>query len=124
MSEAVRYVLFYDSGDLALAAENFAGHKARYEDFMGRGGPPRGPSPVQRSLEVLLGRPCSHLMLGRPRLYWENTCDFFGIHNVAIPAAVSVFPKEIHKAPRSRAERAYLKLIYFNEVDRGCHFAA
>ena len=37
MSEAVRYVLFYDSGDLALAAENFPRHKARYEDFMGQG---------------------------------------------------------------------------------------
>jgi len=58
------------------------------------------------------------------RLYWENTYDFFGVHNVAIPAAVSVFPKEIYKAPRSWAERAYPKLIYFNEVDRGCHFAA
>jgi hypothetical protein len=37
---------------------------------------------------------------------------------------VSVFPKEIYKAPRSWAERAYPELIYFNEVDRGCHFAA
>lgn len=43
---------------------------------------------------------------------------------MTIPAAVSVFPKEIYKAPRSWAERAYPKLIYFNEVDRGCHFAA
>jgi pimeloyl-ACP methyl ester carboxylesterase len=58
------------------------------------------------------------------RLYWENTFDFFGVHNVNIPAAVTVFPKEIYKAPRSWAERAYPKLIYFNEVDRGCHFAA
>ena len=47
-----------------------------------------------------------------------------GVHNVAIPAAVSVFPHEIYKAPRSWAERAYPKLIYFNEVDAGCHFAA
>ena len=39
-------------------------------------------------------------------------------------AAVSVFPHEIYKAPRSWAERAYPKLIYFNEVDAGCHFAA
>ena len=39
-------------------------------------------------------------------------------------AAVSVFPHEIYKAPRSWAERAYPKLVYFNEVDRGCHFAA
>jgi len=44
--------------------------------------------------------------------------------DVSIPAAVTVFPKEIYKAPRSWAERAYPKLIYVNEVDRGCHFAA
>ena len=53
------------------------------------------------------------------RLYWENTYDFFGAKGVNIPAAVSVFPKELYKAPRSWAERAYPKLIYFNEVDGG-----
>ena len=58
------------------------------------------------------------------RLYWENTFDFFGVKGVTIPAAVSVFPKEIYKAPRSWAEKAYPNLIYFNELDRGCHFAA
>jgi pimeloyl-ACP methyl ester carboxylesterase len=58
------------------------------------------------------------------RLYWENTYDFFGVKGVTIPAAVSVFPKEIYKAPRSWAEKAYPNLIYFNELDRGCHFAA
>jgi pimeloyl-ACP methyl ester carboxylesterase len=58
------------------------------------------------------------------RLYWENTFDFFGAKNVPIPAAVTVFPKELYQAPRSWAERAYPKLIYFNEVDRGGHFAA
>jgi pimeloyl-ACP methyl ester carboxylesterase len=58
------------------------------------------------------------------RLYWENKFDFFGVKNVSIPAAVSVFPHEIYTAPRSWAERAYSNLIYFNEVDRGNHFAA
>ena len=58
------------------------------------------------------------------RLYWENTFDFFGVKGVTIPAAVSVFPKEIYEARRSWAERAYPNLIYFNEVDRGCDFAA
>jgi len=58
------------------------------------------------------------------RLYWENTVGFFDAKNVSIPAAVSVFPNEIYKAPRSWAERAYPNLIYFNEVDRGNHFAA
>jgi hypothetical protein len=52
------------------------------------------------------------------RLYWENTYDFFGVKGVTIPAAVTVFPKEIYKAPRSWAERAYPNLIYFNEVNR------
>ena len=37
MTEALRYVLFYESGDLSLAAENFPAHKARYEEFMRRG---------------------------------------------------------------------------------------
>ncbi len=58
------------------------------------------------------------------RLYWENTVGFFDAKNVSIPAAVSVFPHEIYRAPRSWAERAYPNLIYFNEVDKGNHFAA
>ena len=44
--------------------------------------------------------------------------------NLSAPAAVSIFPHEIYKAPRSWAERAYPNLIYFNEAGRGNHFAA
>ena len=58
------------------------------------------------------------------RLYWENKFGFFDAKNVSIPAAVSVFPDELYRAPRSWAERAYHNLIYFNEVDKGGHFAA
>jgi pimeloyl-ACP methyl ester carboxylesterase len=58
------------------------------------------------------------------RLYWENKLAFFDIKNVSIPAAVSVFPDEIYAAPQSWAERAYPKLIYYNELDKGGHFAA
>jgi pimeloyl-ACP methyl ester carboxylesterase len=43
---------------------------------------------------------------------------------IAVPVAVTVFPGEIYRAPRSWVERAYRNLIYFNEVDRGGHFAA
>ncbi len=57
------------------------------------------------------------------RLYRESKVGFFDAKNVSIPAAVTVFPHEIYQAPRSWAERAYPKLIYFNEVDRGGHFA-
>jgi pimeloyl-ACP methyl ester carboxylesterase len=58
------------------------------------------------------------------RLYWENTLGFFDVKGVSVPAAVSVFPRELYRAPRSWAERAYPNLIYFNEVDAGNHFAA
>ena len=58
------------------------------------------------------------------RLYWENKLPFFDPKHVTIPVAVTVFPSEIYKTPRSWAERAYPKLIYFNRVDKGGHFAA
>jgi pimeloyl-ACP methyl ester carboxylesterase len=58
------------------------------------------------------------------RLYWEYKGGFFNAKGVSIPVAVSVFPGEQYQAPRSWAERAYPKLIYYNEVDKGGHFAA
>src|SRR5947207_5895735 len=58
------------------------------------------------------------------RLYWESKLAFFAPKGVAMPVAVSVFPDEIYAAPRSWAERAYPKLIHFNTLDRGGHFAA
>jgi pimeloyl-ACP methyl ester carboxylesterase len=58
------------------------------------------------------------------RIYWENKLNLYNAVNVAIPAAVSVFPGENYQAPRSWTERAYPKLIYFHEVDKGGHFAA
>ena len=58
------------------------------------------------------------------RLYWEYKGGFFNVKGVSIPVAVSVFPGEQYQAPRSWTERAYPNLIYFNEVDKGGHFAA
>ena len=46
------------------------------------------------------------------------------LDDISLPAAVTVFYGEIYRAPRSWCERAYHKLIYFHEVDRGGHFAA
>jgi pimeloyl-ACP methyl ester carboxylesterase len=59
------------------------------------------------------------------RLYWENKgASFFAVKGVAIPVAVSVFPDELYPAPRSWAERAYPKLLYYNKLPKGGHFAA
>jgi pimeloyl-ACP methyl ester carboxylesterase len=58
------------------------------------------------------------------RLYWEYRGGFFDAKGVSIPVAVSVFPGEQYQAPRSWAEQAYPRLIHYNQVDRGGHFAA
>jgi pimeloyl-ACP methyl ester carboxylesterase len=58
------------------------------------------------------------------QLYWENNANNFNAVNHALPTAVTIFPGEIYCAPRSWTERSYRNLIYFNQVDRGGHFAA
>jgi pimeloyl-ACP methyl ester carboxylesterase len=58
------------------------------------------------------------------RLYWEYKGGFFDVRNVSIPVGVSVFPDEIYAAPKSWTEKAYPKLIYYNKLDQGGHFAA
>lgn len=58
------------------------------------------------------------------RIYWENKFSFFAPKHVGIPVAVSAFPDEVVQTPRSWAERAYPKLIYYNRPTRGGHFAA
>jgi pimeloyl-ACP methyl ester carboxylesterase len=58
------------------------------------------------------------------RLYWEYKGGFFNVKGVKIPTAVSVFPGEQYQAPRSWTERAYPKLIYYHQAEKGGHFAA
>ncbi|OWK35171.1 epoxide hydrolase family protein [Fimbriiglobus ruber] len=58
------------------------------------------------------------------RLYWENHGNVFNAVDITIPVAVTIFPGEIYRAPRSWGEKNYRKLIYWHEVDKGGHFAA
>jgi pimeloyl-ACP methyl ester carboxylesterase len=60
------------------------------------------------------------------RLYWEywGKGGYFNVKGVSIPVAVSVFPDELYPMPRSWAERAFPKLIHFNKLPKGGHFAA
>jgi pimeloyl-ACP methyl ester carboxylesterase len=64
------------------------------------------------------------------RLYWENdnTSILSAVaqktDEISLPVAITVFPGDIYRAPETWARRAYRNLIYFNEVDRGGHFAA
>jgi pimeloyl-ACP methyl ester carboxylesterase len=58
------------------------------------------------------------------RLYWENKSAFFEPRNIQVPTAISVFGQEIYASPKSWVEKAYPKLIFFNQHDKGIHFAA
>jgi pimeloyl-ACP methyl ester carboxylesterase len=63
------------------------------------------------------------------RLYWDTTnklppAGFFDVRGLKIPVAVSAFPDEIYAAPKSWAEQAYPKLIHYNKLPKGGHFAA
>ncbi|QKG71464.1 epoxide hydrolase family protein [Erythrobacter mangrovi] len=57
------------------------------------------------------------------RLYWESFAQF-GAGTVAIPSGASAFPREILPTPREWAERTLTNLVYWNEVEKGGHFAA
>jgi pimeloyl-ACP methyl ester carboxylesterase len=58
------------------------------------------------------------------RLYWENKLGFFNVKGVTIPVAVTSFPDELYPTPRSWAEKAFPKLVHYNSVEKGGHFAA
>jgi pimeloyl-ACP methyl ester carboxylesterase len=64
------------------------------------------------------------------RLYWETAGQSVVLSTaqktseISLPVAITVFPGEVYRAPETWARRAYRNLIYFNEVDKGGHFAA
>lgn len=64
------------------------------------------------------------------RIYWETAGQSVVIaaaqktSEITLPVAITVFPDEVYRAPETWARRAYRNLAYFNEVDRGGHFAA
>jgi len=55
---------------------------------------------------------------------WENKLGFFSPKGVKIPVAASAFPDELFQAPKSWTEQAYPKLIHYNRLPQGGHFAA
>ncbi len=124
---ALRPQTLYGLADspVALAAW-MLDHDARsYEDiaaaFAGR---PVGNLTRDQVLDNITLTWVTNTGISSGRLYWENTLGFFDVKGVTVPAAVSVFPRELYRAPRSWTERAYPNLVYFNEVDKGNHFAA
>jgi pimeloyl-ACP methyl ester carboxylesterase len=111
---------------VALAAWILDHDKRSYEDISHAfvDGQPIGGLTRDTILDNITLTWLTNTGISSARLYWESKQAFFDAKGVSVPAAVSVFPNELYKAPRSWAERAYPQLIYFNEVDKGNHFAA
>jgi pimeloyl-ACP methyl ester carboxylesterase len=72
----------------------------------------------------------THTAVSSARMYWENdnksntSASVQKTAEISLPVAVTVFPGEIYRAPKSWTQRAYRNLVYFHEVDKGGHFAA
>ena len=104
------FLLDHDAGSLELIARSFDGQT-------------EGLTPDDVLDNVTLTW-LTNTAISSARLYWENKLGFFSVKGVAIPVAVSSFPDELYPTPRSWAERAYPKLIHYNKVEKGGHFAA
>jgi pimeloyl-ACP methyl ester carboxylesterase len=109
------YLLDHDARSYELIARAFAGHP---------GGLTRDDVLDNITLFWFTNTALSSARIYWERFYPENKFGFFDVKNVSIPVAVSVFPDELYPAPRSWTERAYPKLIHYNRLDKGGHFAA
>jgi len=61
------------------------------------------------------------------RIYWQNSQGKpagFSAGRIELPMAATIFPREIYRAPKAWAQALWPNMIYWNEVDRGGHFAA
>ena len=104
------WMLDHDARSYALIARSFAGK-------------PEGLSPNDILDNVTLYW-LTGTGVSSARLYWESKLAFFAPKGVTLPVAVSAFPDEIYTAPESWARAAYPKLVHYNRLDKGGHFAA
>ena len=104
------YLLDHDAWSLELIARAFDGHAEGLT-----------PDDVLNNITLTW---LTNTGVSSGRQYWERKVGFFSVKGVSIPVAVSAFPDELYQAPRSWAERAYPKLIHYNKLDKGGHFAA
>jgi pimeloyl-ACP methyl ester carboxylesterase len=108
------WILDHDSSSYAMIARSIDGQ-------------PEGLSPDD-VLENITLYWLTNTAVSSARLYWDASATakkgFFDVKGVTVPVAVSAFPHEIYTAPQSWAEKAYPKLIHYNKLPKGTHFAA
>jgi pimeloyl-ACP methyl ester carboxylesterase len=101
----------------------------KFAQWTDSGGEPERALTKDEMLDDITLTWLTNTALSSARLYWENNSNNFSAaaqktDQISIPVGVTVFPGEIYRAPKSWTQRAYRNLVYFNEVDKGGHFAA
>jgi len=109
------WILDHDAGSYAMIARSIDGQ-------------PEGLTPDD-ILDNITFYWLTKTAVSSARLYWDASATakkgFFDVKGVnTVPFAVSAFPNEIYTAPKSWAEKAYPKLIHYNKLPKGTHFAA
>ena len=87
-------------------------------------GAPESALPVTAMLDNIALYWFTNTAASSARIYWENERHKPATGAIELPVGVSIFPREIFRAPRTWAEQTYQQLIHWNELDRGGHFAA
>jgi len=108
------WILDHDASSYALIARSFDGQK----EGLSR----------DDILDNITMYWLTNTAISSARLYWDTRQvakgSFFDVRGLKIPVAVSVFPDEIYAAPKTWTEKAYSKLLHYNRLPKGGHFAA
>jgi pimeloyl-ACP methyl ester carboxylesterase len=96
----------------------------KFADWTQSGGQPDRVLTTDEMLDAISLYWLTDCATSAAQLYWENNANNFNAVDISLPTAITVFPGEIYRAPRSWAERSYHNLIYFHEAAKGGHFAA
>ena len=112
-----------------MGRDHFGGHGTSGAAWTFSGGDPERSLTKEEMLDDITLYWLTNSATSSAQLYWENNTNNFNVveqrtADIKVPVAVTVFPGEIYRAPHAWAKRAYPKLVYFNEVDKGGHFAA
>lgn len=126
MMNTVPQTLGYGLSDSPVALAAFFYDK--FAAWTDSGGEPERVLPRDEMLDDITFYWLTNTGTSASRSYWDAAQAGGGPFNArdipVVPVAVTVFPGEIYRAPRSWGERNYHNLIHWSEVDRGGHFAA
>jgi epoxide hydrolase len=80
--------------------------------------------PLDAILDVITLYWLTNSAASSARLYWESFRSAFGTQPIDLPVACAIYPAEMRRPPRRWAERVFSRIVHWNRLDKGGHFAA